>query len=63
MVGLHQILTSNVTHNYLYIPGTSTKLSMLFQVLGLQLHVHLKVLLGLDLTVTEINIKKCELKA
>ena len=34
MVGLHQILTGNVIT---YMLGTTTKLSMPFQVLGLQL--------------------------
>ena len=33
-LALHQILVGNVTYNY-YMFGTTTKLSMLFQVLGL----------------------------
>ena len=31
VVGLHQILAGNVTHNY-YMLGTTTKLSMLFYI-------------------------------
>ena len=38
VVGLHQILDGNVTHNY-YLLGTTTNLSMLFQALGLWLHL------------------------
>ena len=43
-----------------YTLGTTTKLSMLFHVLGLWLHLNLKYTysLGLGLNVTEINIKK-----
>ena len=37
VVGLHQILAGNVTHNY-YILTTTTKLSMSFEVVGLWLH-------------------------
>ena len=55
MVGLHQILAGNVTHNY-YMLGTTTKLSMPFQVLGLWLH--LKEILGLAVTI--INIQKVQ---
>ena len=44
-----------------YMLGTTTKLSMLFQVLGLQLHLkEIFFFLGLGLTVTEINIKKVQ---
>ena len=60
---LHQILAGNVTHNY-YMLGTTTKLSMLFQVLGILVIyiVHLKEVffLGLGLTVTKISIKSIE---
>ena len=38
--------------------GTTTKLSMPLQVLGLWLHLEEIFFLGLGLTVTEINIKK-----
>ena len=41
-----------------YMLGTTTKLSMPFQVLGLWLHLKEIFFLGLGLTVTEINIKK-----
>ena len=40
--------------------ATTTKLSMLFQVLGLWLHLKEIFFLGLGLTVTEINIKKVQ---
>ena len=43
--------------NY-YMLGTTTELSMPFQVLGFWLHLKEVFILGLDLTVTEINIKK-----
>ena len=51
VVGLHQILL-----------GTTTKLSMPVQVLELWLHLKeiFLLLLGLGLTVTEINIKKVQ---
>ena len=43
-----------VCYNYLYMLGTTTTLSMLFQVLGLWLLVHLK-----EVNINfEINIKK-----
>ena len=51
VVGLHQILDGNVTHNY-YLLGTTTNLSMLFQALGLWLHLTEVFFLGLGLTVT-----------
>ena len=57
VVGLHQILDGNVTHNY-YLLGTATKLSMPFQVLLLWLHLKEIFSLGLGLTVTEISLKK-----
>ena len=41
-----------------YMLGTTTKLSMLFHVLRSWLHLKEIFFLGLDLTVTEINIKK-----
>ena len=43
-----------------YMLGTTTKLSMPFQVLGLWLHLKELLFLGLGLTVTEINIKKVQ---
>ena len=46
---IHQVLAGNVTHDCLL--GTTTKLSMLFHVLGL-LVVHLNILLRLSLAVT-----------
>ena len=48
------------THNH-YMPGTTTKLSMPFQVLLLWFNNTLEIsFLGLGLTVTEINIKKVQ---
>ena len=57
-LALHQVLAGNSTTIYLYMLGTTTTLSMLFQVLGLWLLVHLKEYLDfkLGLDVTEINI-------
>ena len=46
-------------HNY-YKLGTTNKLSMLFQALGLWLQLNEIFFLGLGLTVTEINIKKVQ---
>ena len=40
--------------------GTTTKLSVLFQVLGLYCYTWKKFFLGLGVTVTEINIKKVQ---
>ena len=40
-----------------YMLGTTNKLSVLFQVLGLWLHLK-EIFLGLGVTVTEVNIKK-----
>ena len=40
VIGLHQILAGNVTHNY-YMLGITTELSMPFQVLGLWLHLRI----------------------
>ena len=57
-MALHQVLAGYITHYYM--PGTTTKLSTLFQVLVLSrviLDVEISFL-GLDLTVIEINIKK-----
>ena len=34
LFALRQILVGNVTHNYLYMLGTTINVSMLFQVLG-----------------------------
>ena len=46
--------------HYYYMPGTTTKLSTLFQVLVLS-RVTLEIFfIGLGLTVTEINIKKVQ---
>ena len=45
---------------YYYMPGTTTKLSMLFQVLVLSWVTLETFFLGLGLTVTEINIKKVQ---
>ena len=56
MVGLHQFLAGNVTHYHML--GTTTKLSMLFQFLGLWLH--LKEVLGLAVII--INVKSTETK-
>ena len=53
MVGLHQILAGKCY----YMLGTTTKLSMPFQVLGLWLHLKEISFLVLGLTVTEIKIK------
>ena len=60
VVGLHQILAGNDTHVNYYMLGTTTKLSMPFQVLVLWLHLKEMFFLGLGLTVTEINIKKVQ---
>ena len=58
-MALHQVLAGYITHYY-YMPGTTTKPSMLFQVLVVS-QVTLEVFfLGLGLTVTEINIKKVQ---
>ena len=43
-----------------YILGSTTKLSMPFQILGLYLYLKEIFLVGLGLTVTEINIKKVQ---
>ena len=43
-----------------YILGSTTKLSMPFQILGLYLYLKAIFLVGLGLTVTEINIKKVQ---
>ena len=40
-----------------YMLGTTTKLSMLYQVLGLYLHLKEILFIGLSLTVTEVNIR------
>ena len=57
-MALHQVIAGYIT-NY-YMPGTTTKLSMLFQVLVLS-WVTLEILfLGLGLTVTYIDIKKVQ---
>ena len=44
---LHPVVAGNVIHNYLYMLETTTKLSLLFQVLGLcmAIVVHLKNIL------------------
>ena len=58
-LALYQVLAGYNTHYY-YMPGTTTKLSTLFQVLVLS-RVTLEIFfLGLGLTVTEINIKKVQ---
>ena len=49
--------SSNSSWQCYYTLGTTSKLSILFQVLGLWLHLFF---LGLDLTITEINIKKVQ---
>ena len=60
-MALHQVLAGYITHYY-YMPGTTTKLSTLFQVL-VSSQVTLEIFfLGLGLTVTEINIKKQDLE-
>ena len=43
-----------------YMVGTTTKLSVLFQVLGLWVHMKEIFFLGLGVTVTEVNIKKLQ---
>ena len=43
-----------------YILGSTTKLSMPFQILGLYLYLKEIFLVGLGVTVTEINIKKVQ---
>ena len=57
-LAIHQILADNVTHNC-YMLGTTTKLSMWFQVLRLRLHLK-EIFSGLGPIVTEINIKKVQ---
>ena len=57
-MALHQVLAGYITRYY-YMPGTTTKLSTPFQVLVLWLHLKYS-LLGLGLTITEINIKKVQ---
>ena len=54
MVGLHQILAGNG------ITFLEALLSMPFQILGLYLYLKEIFLVGLGLTVTEINIKKVQ---
>ena len=56
VVGLHQISSWQCY----YILGSTTKLSMPFQILGLYLYLKEIFLVGLRLTVTEINIKKVQ---
>ena len=62
-LSLHQIVAGNVTHagNY-YMLGTTTISSMPFQVLGLWSHLKEIFFLSLDLTVTNVNTKKCRNK-
>ena len=59
-LALHQVLAGSCMLQlsiYLYMLGTATTLSMLFQVLELWLLVHLKErILFLGLAITEINI-------
>ena len=59
-MALHQILAGNVTHtgNNYYMLGTTTKLSMPFQILVLWLHLEEIFFLGLGLTLPEIITKK-----
>ena len=55
----HGLYITYYTTHYYYMLETTTKLSMLFQVLVLWLHLK-EIFLGLRLTVTEINIKKVQ---
>ena len=41
-LALHQVAAGKLCYTFIYILGTAIKLSMLFQVLGLWLLVHLK---------------------
>ena len=52
--------SSDYSWKYYYILGTTTILSMPFQVLGLQLYLKEIFLVGLGPTVTKINIKKVQ---
>ena len=61
VVGLHQILAGNVTHNY-YMLGITTKLSMPFQVLGLLLYLEEIFFLGLGLRLTSTKYRNKKLK-
>ena len=58
---LYQVLAGNITHNH-YKLGTTTNLSLPFQVLGLWLQLKEMLFLGLGLTVTE-HQKSTETKA
>ena len=62
-MALHQIVAGNVTHaGSYYMLGTTTIPSMPFQVLGLWSHLKEIFFLSLDLTVTNVNTKKCRNK-
>ena len=58
-MALHQVLAGYITHYY-YMPGTTTKLSTLFQVLVLSRVILEIFFLGLGLTVTQINVKNVQ---
>ena len=58
MVGLHQILAGNVITSLEALLNCQCHFKLLCQIQWLYLYLKEILLVGLDLTVTEINIKK-----